>query len=130
MNSLFVVNTAKSFDSACADLQTAVTDHKFAVMSVHNLGESLRSKGISFAENCCVFEVCHPQQAAKVMECDMALTVALPCRISVYTDTGQTRIAMIRASAILNDLSSASELFEVAQEVDTSTSAMINEAAM
>ena len=128
MNSLFVVNTDKSFDTACADLQTAVANHKFGVMAVNDLGKTLRSKGINFIENCCVFEVCNPQQAAKVLACDMALNVVLPCRISVYTDAGQTRIAMIRPTAILNDLTSASALFDVAQEVDASTSAMINEA--
>jgi uncharacterized protein (DUF302 family) len=130
MNSLFVINTPKSFEAACTDLRTAVVSHDFGVMAVHDLGKTLRSKGIDFSENCCVFDVCNPEQAAKVLECDMALNVALPCRISVYTDAGQTWIAMIRPSAILNALSSASYVFDVAQEVDSSTSAMINEAAL
>ena len=130
MNSLFIVNTSKSFEAACADLQAAVASHEFGMMAVHDLGKTLRSKGIDFSENCCIFEVCNPQQAAKLLGCDMALNVALPCRISVYTDLGQTRIAMIRPSAILNALSSASQVFDVAQEVDASTSARINDAAL
>lgn len=130
MNSLLVVNTLKSFDNACADLEAAVVNHGFGVMAVHDLGETLHSKGISFSESCRVFEVCNPQQAAKVLGRDMSLNMALPCRISVYTDAGQTRIGMIRPGEMLRALSSDPVLIAVAQEVDASTSAMINDAAL
>jgi uncharacterized protein (DUF302 family) len=56
--------------------------------------------------------------------------LALPCPTSVYTDAGQTRIGMIRPAEMLHALSSDSELIEVAQQVDASTSAMINDAAL
>ena len=36
----------------------------------------------------------------------MKLTMALPCRISVYTEAGQTRIGTIRPGAMLRGLSS------------------------
>lgn len=130
MNLLFSVSSPKAFDAACNDLRAAIVSHQFEVLAVYDLGKTLRSSGISSPESCCVFDVCNPQQAAKVLGCDMALNVALPCRISVYTDAGQTWIAMIRPSAILNALSSAPHVFDVAQEVDTSTSAMINDAAL
>ena len=99
-------------------------------MAVHDLGETLRSKGINFPESCRVFEVCNPQQAAKVLAHDMSLNMALPCRISVYTDAGQTLIGMIRSSETLHALSSDPDLIDVAQEVDASISAMINDAAL
>lgn len=130
MNPFFIVNTLKSFDNACADLEAAVVKHGFGVMAVHDLGETLRSKGVSFSESCRVFEVCNPQQAAKVLGRDMSLNMTLPCRISVYTDVGQTRIGMIRPSDMLRPLSSDPELIDVAQQVDASTSAMINDAAL
>ena len=130
MNPFFIVNTLKSFDNACADLEAAVVNHGFGVMAVHDLGETLRSKGISFSESCRVFEVCNPQQAAKVLGRDMSLNMALPCRISVYTDAGQTRIGMIRPGEMLHALSSDPELVDVAQQVDAATSAMINDAAL
>jgi uncharacterized protein (DUF302 family) len=130
MNPFFIVNTLKSFDHACSDLQVAVINHGFGVMAVHDLGETLRSKGIDFSESCRVFEVCNPQQAAAVLGRDMSLNMALPCRISVYTDAGQTRIGMIRPGEMLHVLSSDPQLLDVAQQVDASTSAMINDAAL
>jgi len=130
MNPFFIVNTLKSFDHACSDLQVAVVSHGFGVMAVHDLGETLRSKGINFSESCRVFEVCNPQLAAAVLGRDMSLNMALPCRISVYTDAGHTRIGMIRPGEMLHVLSSDPRLLDVAQQVDASTSAMINDAAL
>jgi uncharacterized protein (DUF302 family) len=129
MTPFFIVATAKSFEEASADLHAAVEDHGFGLLAVHDLGHTLRSKGIDFAENCRVFEVCNPQQAASVLRSDMTLNMALPCRISVYTEAGQTRIGMIRPEGMLRSLSSDPELMEVARQVEASTTAIIQAAA-
>jgi len=130
MNPFYIVNTQKSFYEACTDLEAAVVNHGFGLMTIHDLGETLRSKGISFSESCRVFEVCNPQQAANVLERDISLNMALPCRISVYTDAGQTRIGMIRPGEMLQALSADPELTDIARQVDGSTSEMINDAAL
>jgi uncharacterized protein (DUF302 family) len=72
--------------------------------------------------------VCNPQQAAKVLSTDMRLNMALPCRISVYTEQGRTMIGMISPAAILSSLSTNSALTQVAAEVETMTRQMIDEA--
>lgn len=96
---------------------------------MHDLGDTLRIKGIEFHENCRVFEVCNPHQAARVLNADMALNMVLPCRISVYTKDGQTRIGMIRPEDMLSTLSHDPELMDIARQVEDSTKAIINAAA-
>ena len=129
MNPFFIADTAKTFEQASADLEVAVAAEGFGVLAVHDLGETLRSEGIDFHESCRVFEVCNPQQAARVLMSDMTLNMALPCRISVYTEAGQTRIGMIRPEEMLQSLSSDPELMEVARQVDASATAIIRSAA-
>lgn len=124
----YTVDTPKSFEQASADLDAAVKRHGFGVLHVHDIGNTLRSKGLEFNENCRVFEVCNPGQAAKVLASDMQMNMALPCRISVYTEKGQTRIGMIKPKDMLALLSQDPALAQVAQEVDDKTSLMINEA--
>ncbi|MDZ4074218.1 MAG: DUF302 domain-containing protein [Hylemonella sp.] len=124
----YTVDTAKSFEQAAADLDAAVKRHGFGVLHVHDLGNTLRSKGLSFTENCRVFEVCNPAQAAKVLAADMQMNMALPCRISVYTEKGKTRIGMIKPTDMLAMLSQDPALSQVAREVDEKTTLMINEA--
>ena len=123
----YVVESNKTFDQAAIDLEAAVKRHEFGLLHVHNLGNTLRSKGIAFTENCKVFEVCNPAQANKVLTTDMRLNMALPCRISVYTEQGKTKLGMIKPVPMLAALSQDKSLVQVAQEVEAKTRAMIDE---
>lgn len=124
----YVVDTQKTFEQASTDLEASVENLGFSVLHIHNLGEKLRSKGIEFKEDCKVFEVCNPFQAAKVLSIDMQLNMALPCRISVYTEKGSTKIGLIRPVQILASLSDDPALLEVANEVEIKTIEMIDQA--
>jgi uncharacterized protein (DUF302 family) len=124
----YIVESGKTFEQAAADLEAAVKRHQFGVLHVHDLGATLRSKGVDFAENCKVFEVCNPGQAGKVLSTDMRLNMALPCRISVYTEQGKTMIGMVRPEPMLAALSQDAALSAVAQQVEAATRQMIDEA--
>lgn len=124
----YTVDTSKSFETASADLDAAVKRHGFGVLHVHNLGNTLRGKGVAFAEECNVFEVCNPGQAAKVLSSDMRLNMALPCRISVYTEKGKTKIGTISPEKMLGMLSKDEALSQVAREVEEKVIQMIDEA--
>ena len=125
----YIVETKKTFAKAAEDLDIAVKAHQFGVMHIHDIGNTLRSKGVDFTEQCKVFEVCNPHQAAKVMAADMSMNMALPCRISVYTEKGKTLIGMIRPAAMLGMLSTDPALAAVAAEVEAATIQMIDAAA-
>lgn len=124
----YIVETSKSFSQAAEDLDAAVKRNGFGVLHVHDLGNTLRSKGIAFTEECKVFEVCNPAQAAKVLATDIRLNMALPCRISVYTERGKTKIGLIKPEALLSMLSLDAALQQVAQEVEAQTIKMVDEA--
>ncbi len=123
----YQVESNKSFEQAVADLDVAVKNHKFGVLYVHDLGTTLRSKGIDFKENCKVFEVCNPVKAAQVLAIDMRLNMALPCRISVFTENNKTYIGMIEPAKVLALLSTDEVLTQLANEVEQETIQMIDE---
>jgi uncharacterized protein (DUF302 family) len=124
----YIVETDKTFDRASLDLEAAVKEHGFGVLYVHDLGATLRSKGIDFEEQCKVFEVCNPAQASKVLAADMRLNMALPCRISVFTERGKTKIGLIKPAQMLSSLSNDAALAQVAQEVEAKTIKMVEDA--
>tara|TARA_R110001592_G_scaffold363372_1_gene686119 strand:- start:244251 stop:244634 length:384 start_codon:yes stop_codon:yes gene_type:complete len=124
----YLVETEKSFEKASDDLDAAVKKHGFGVLHVHDLGATLRSKGVDFEEQCKVFEVCNPVQAAKVMAADMRLNMALPCRISVFTERGKVKIGLIKPAQILCSLSQDESLAQVASEVEAKTIEMVDDA--
>jgi len=124
----YIAQTPKTFEQASSDLAAAVKHHGFGVLHIHDLGNTLRSKGIDFTEQCQVFEVCNPAQAAKVLATDMRLNMALPCRISVYTEQGKTYIGLIKPVPMLASLSDEVSLQQVAAEVEQKVVQMVEEA--
>jgi uncharacterized protein (DUF302 family) len=123
----YIVETNKSFNQASTDLESAVVRNGFGILHVHDLGTTLRNKGITFDEECKVFEVCNPGQAAKVLSTDMRLNMVLPCRISVYTEKGKTKIGLIKPVQMLSALSKDAALVQVAKEVEGKTIKMVDE---
>jgi uncharacterized protein (DUF302 family) len=93
---LVKLSTNKTVSETAAALQTAVQANHFGVMQVHNLKETMAKKGVEFAHECLIFEVCNPQQAKKVLDQNMSVSTALPCRISVYEEGGKTILATMK----------------------------------
>jgi len=123
----YIVETAKAFSQASTDLASAVVRNGFGVLHVHDLGTTLRGKGVAFDEECKVFEVCNPAQAAKVMSVDMRMNMALPCRISVFTEKGKTKIGFIKPIQMLSALSKDAAIAQVAKEVEEQTVRIVDE---
>jgi RNA polymerase-binding protein DksA len=125
----YVVSTAKNPAEAARDLEAAVQKHKFGVLHVHDLKETLTQKGYPLAPQCRIFEVCNPQQASRVLERDVRLNMALPCRISVFEENGITKIGTILPSETLRTLSHDREIGALAATVETTIKAIIDDAA-
>lgn len=125
---LVKIATKKSIVDTVAALHAAVAENQFGVMHVHNLQQTMLKKGVEFAHECLVFEVCNPQQAKKVLEADMSVSTALPCRISVYSEGGQTMLATLRPTKLLA-LFDRPELAPIAEEVETTMLKIMQEAA-
>jgi uncharacterized protein (DUF302 family) len=125
---LYIVESKKSLADVARDLEQAVARHKFGVLGVHDLKAKMAEKGVPFARECRVFEVCNPHQAKKVLEANLEISTALPCRISVYQEGEVTKLATIKPTAML-ELYATPGLQEVAKEVEATLETIMVEAA-
>jgi uncharacterized protein (DUF302 family) len=125
---LHIVESTKPLARLVADLEQAVVRHKFGVLGVHDLKAKMAEKGVPFARECRVFEVCNPHQAKKVLEANLEISTALPCRISVYEEGGKTKLATIRPTALI-ELYGSPALKGVAGEVEDTLVKIMAEAA-
>jgi uncharacterized protein (DUF302 family) len=121
-------STVKTVSETAAALQAAVQANHFGVMQVHNLKETMAKKGVEFAHECLIFEVCQPQQAKKVLDENMSVSTALPCRISIYEESGKTVLAALKPTLLLA-MFNTPQLQGVAQEVETTMVKIMQEAA-
>ena len=124
---LIKIPTDKTVSDAATALQAAVQANHFGVMQVHNLKETMNKKGVEFARECLIFEVCQPQQAKKVLDENMSVSTALPCRISIYEEGGKTMLATLKPTTLLA-MFNEPQLEGVAQEVEAAIVKIMEEA--
>lgn len=115
---LYRKETHKSVDQVFADIEAASKAHGFGVLHHYDFKQTLESKGFPLANECRVMEVCNPGQASEVLSVDMALNMALPCRISIYEDGGKTIVGMIPPTAVLKLVSDDSRIEPAARQVE------------
>jgi uncharacterized protein (DUF302 family) len=128
MEALYVRKAEGTVDEVGARLEAAVKARKFGVIVMIDLQAKMREKGVEFANECRAYEVCNPQRAKQVLEKDMNISTALPCRITVYKDGGQVKVATLLPTRLLG-LLTAADLGTVAQEVECDIIAMVDESA-
>lgn len=114
---LYVKESQESIEQVLAKLEAAATEHRFGILAMHDLKERMIAKGVSFDHECRVLEVCNPVQAKKVLDADISIANALPCRICVYEQGGKVCVSTIRPTFML-DLFHNEELLGVAKEVE------------
>ena len=128
MNILHVKETKGTVEAVGKRLEEAVRAHKFGVIAVIDLKGKMAEKGVAFDNACKIYEICNPMQAKRVLERDMRMATALPCRIAVYEEGGSVKIAAMLPTATLG-LFSVPELAPVAQEVEREIKGMMDDAA-
>jgi len=125
---LIKMESKKSLDQVCQDLEKSVMANKFGVMAIHNLNETMAKKGVQFGRPCRIYEVCNPHQAKRVLEKNIDISTFLPCRISVFTEGGQVVLTTLKPTELISHFN-APELKPVAQEVEESLTKIMREAA-
>ncbi len=125
---LFKLPTNKTLDDIERALQESAARHRFGVIAIHDLRETLKKKGVDLAMECRIYEVCNPQQAKKALESDGAISTALPCRISVYGAGGHYTLATILPTEMMKAFPNP-EIEAVGREVEDVLLRMIRDAA-
>jgi uncharacterized protein (DUF302 family) len=129
MNMMYVRDAQGSLEETGQRLEAAVKAHQFGVIGVIDLQAKMHEKGVDFGPACRIYEVCNPHKAKEVLENDMRISTALPCRISLYEEDGRTRLATMLPSAMLG-MFGADDLSDVADEVEAAIRSMIDDATV
>lgn len=125
---LFTLDSKLSFAEIQTRLEESAAAHKFGILTVHNLAETMRKKSVELGSECYIFEVCNPVQAKRVLDAHPAVSTALPCRISVYGTEGHYTLATLLPTALMESFGVA-ELAPVAADVEAVLKAMMKDAA-
>lgn len=124
----YIVESDKSFYEATFDLEPVIQRLGFVVLHAHDVGEMLRGKDIDFDDECKVFEIFNYRQTERLLALDIRFNMALPWRISVYTENGATKIGLIRPAPLLAALGPASAAARLLAEIEEKAIQIVDEA--
>ena len=122
------VRTRKSLGEVRQRFEESAAEHKFGVLGVHDVADRLRAKGLPFDRKFYVYEVCNPVAAKKVLDTNVRIGTALPCRVTIYTDGGDVVLETLKPTAMLAMFGEPS-LDGIAREIESAIEATMNEAA-
>jgi uncharacterized protein (DUF302 family) len=97
----YTVITDKTIDDAIHNLEESLKQEKFGVLWVFDIKEKLQEKGLEFAKEFKVLEVCNPVEAQRVLSENEMAGYFLPCKIVVYESNGKTKIGMPRPTSLI-----------------------------
>lgn len=120
-------SSSKSPDEVETRLREAASRHKFGILHVHDLRQTLHTKGIGLDSECKVYDICNPQAASQALKAEMAVSTVLPCRISIFSDGQGCTIATVKPTDLLRATGLVG-VEPVAAEVERELLAIIDEA--
>jgi len=115
---VYIEKTNKSVQEIVDAIKNIASEYKFGVLHIHNVKETLSSKGIDLKNECQILDVCNPIVANEFLTQDMSLSSIMPCKISVYTDNNETHIAMNSLVQLVDDINP--DFIDLAQDTQNS----------
>jgi uncharacterized protein (DUF302 family) len=105
MSFTYTVKTKKSIDNAISNLTENLKEIGFGVLETLDFKKILSEKGLEFADNYRLMEVCNPHLAKQVLEANPDLGLLLPCTIAVYQKDNENFISLARPTSLLSMVS-------------------------
>lgn len=77
----------------------------------------LKQREVESGRDYRLMEVCNPRAANAALQNDIRIGLLLPCMIGVYSESGQTKISLLRPS-VLPGLAPESQVTKLAMEME------------
>lgn len=113
----YTVTTNKNVHDAAGELQKLLEKSGYGILSTIDVQKILMEKNNQSIEPYLILDVCHPQRAGEAIGKHLDAGLVLPCKISVYSEKGVTRISLLRPTEAIG-LTGFSDLGELAGSVE------------
>jgi len=99
---IYTTTTSQSLETVKQELEIKAKEAGFGLLKSYEFKNILEEKGFPIEKDITVFELCNPPGAQQALSEIAAISVYLPCRLSIYEDNGVTTLATIGIEDILN----------------------------
>ncbi len=122
------VRSRKSLGDVRQKFEEEAAARNFGVQGIHNVTATLRSRGLAFDHKVYIYEVCNAGAAKKVLDTNIRIAAALPCRVVIYADGKDVVLETIKPTKLLQMFDEPT-LEGTAREVETVITEIMQEAA-
>ncbi len=98
---LIQLTSEKKLDEIIMSTPSLAQERKWGVLGEHDLRAKLQEKGFPIDREVRVLEVCSPAFAQKALESNVAISVFMPCRISLWEEDGKTVLSTVKPTVLL-----------------------------
>ena len=123
----YIKESSKSVQEVVDTICEKAASFKFGVLHIHNVAETLKSKGFDFENECQILDVCNPKIANELLTTNMNLSCVMPCKISVYSENKQTKIILNSFEKLVEPIEK--ELITLAKNTQETLIKLIDEAS-
>ncbi len=125
---IYTVSSQKALNEIDRSLREAAQRHKFGILNVLDMKQTLFAKGIEIGRECRIYDVCNPHAASQALAQNMAVSAVLPCRISVFSEGESIILATVRPADLMR-ATGLSGVETLAAAIEREIIAIMNESA-
>ncbi len=125
---LFETTSKKSMAEIETDLKASADRRGFGVVASHDLKYAMRERGVDYACDCMLYDVCSPKLAARLLRINTAAAAAFPCHIAVHRSGDEYKLTTFKPTELLKSLSN-SEMAAVLEETEQAMIDIVKDAA-
>lgn len=118
MSVVYEKTSKKSFEEAIASVKENLKKEGFGVLWELDFKSTLEKKGLDFADDFVIMEVCDPLKAKEIMEENIRAGYVLPCKMAVRREKETIYIGLSSPESLLG-LFDSDKLNTIAKEVET-----------
>ncbi len=102
MSVVYEKSTNKNVTEAILSLKENLKTNNFGVLWELNFKDKIEESNLTFKEDYVILEVCNPGYAKQVLEVNYQIGYALPCKMVVRSQDGQTYIGMMDPGSLIS----------------------------
>jgi len=113
----YELTTKRTLDDVINSLQELAPEEGFSILHQYDFFTILEGKGFPIEAKVWTFELCRASMASKMLKEFPIFSTMMPCRISVYEDSGTTHIATMNMMPMIEMIKEDAELYDEAKDL-------------
>jgi uncharacterized protein (DUF302 family) len=100
----YELTTSRTLDDVINSLQELAPEAGFSILHKYDFFKILEGKGFPIEAKVWTFELCRASMASKMLQQFPLFSTMMPCRISVYEDSGTIHIATMDMMPMIDSI--------------------------